>query len=476
MARISTYGEDDIVQRDDRLIGTDGATNATKNFTVGDLADFIEGIDSRAGTIVPDGFSVSHQIVNDPASGVLSDRLTFAIQYFDQDGNVQSETTETFVPIGTATLKHGTGAPNGVVSGNSGDFYIDTAAFILYGPKTSTGDTDWPTMGFNLRGVKGDMGDTGADGTPATIAIGTVATGAAGSSATVMNSGSGAAAVFDFEIPQGDKGDRGDAGASGARGASVTTVTTDTAGTTTTPTIISFDDSDGNDIAGTVSISPGPTGPRGNQGDRGDTGTSGTAASIAVGQTQTLASGASATVTNSGDTTNAVFDFGLPSGDDGAAATIAVGTVDTGAAGSSATVMNSGTPSAATFDFSIPRGDNGAAGVQGERGFEGRFTVSIFRDYDTNRSPTVPDRPARQDGAYTLATGAFTPPTDWFANIPDPLMDTLYESRAVIIPTDDLTYDLVWSPVFEAGSQGPAGMDGTDGTTWYTSLSQIPAG
>ena len=38
-------------------------------------------------------------------------------------------------------------------------------------------------------------------------------------------------------------------------------------------------------------------------------------------------------------------------GADGAAATIAAGTVTTGAVGSSATVTNSGSSSAATFDF-----------------------------------------------------------------------------------------------------------------------------
>jgi hypothetical protein len=52
----------------------------------------------------------------------------------------------------------------------------------------------------------------------------------------------------------------------------------------------------------------------------------------------------------------------------GAAATIAVGTVITGAAGSSASVTNSGTSSAATFDFSIPKGDTGDTGPTGADG------------------------------------------------------------------------------------------------------------
>jgi Collagen triple helix repeat (20 copies) len=48
-----------------------------------------------------------------------------------------------------------------------------------------------------------------------------------------------------------------------------------------------------------------------------------------------------------------------PQGPAGTAATIAVGTVTTGAAGSSATVTNAGTSSAAVFNFSIPRGADG---------------------------------------------------------------------------------------------------------------------
>jgi hypothetical protein len=52
-----------------------------------------------------------------------------------------------------------------------------------------------------------------------------------------------------------------------------------------------------------------------------------------------------------------------PAGADGTAATIAVGTVTTGAPGSSATVTNVGTSSAAVFDFSIPEGEPGTATI-----------------------------------------------------------------------------------------------------------------
>jgi microcystin-dependent protein len=65
------------------------------------------------------------------------------------------------------------------------------------GPTGATGPTG-PT------GATGATGDTGA---AATIAVGTVTTGAAGTSAIITNSGSSAAATFDFTIPRGDTGD-----------------------------------------------------------------------------------------------------------------------------------------------------------------------------------------------------------------------------------------------------------------------------
>jgi hypothetical protein len=71
-------------------------------------------------------------------------------------------------------------------------------------------------------------------------------------------------------------------------------------------------------------------------------------------------------------------------GSTGAAATIAVGTVTTGAAGSSATVTNSGSSGAATFDFAIPRGDTGAAGSLSGAADGSASAPSISFSADTN--------------------------------------------------------------------------------------------
>lgn len=63
-----------------------------------------------------------------------------------------------------------------------------------------------------MNGVDGKDGKDGKDGTAATIAVGTTTTGAAGTSASVTNSGTSSAAVFNFVVPKGDKGDTGAAG------------------------------------------------------------------------------------------------------------------------------------------------------------------------------------------------------------------------------------------------------------------------
>ena len=118
-------------------------------------------------------------------------------------------------------------------------------------------------------------------------------------------------------------------------------------------------------------------GPPGATGPQGAAGVPGTAATVAVGTVTTLPAGASATVSNSGSTSAAVFNFGIPAGangtdgingHDGNSATIAVGTVTTLAPGQPVTVTDTGTPSAAIFNFGIPQGNVGLTGATGPAG------------------------------------------------------------------------------------------------------------
>jgi len=64
----------------------------------------------------------------------------------------------------------------------------------------------------------GPPGPQGPAGTAATIAVGTTSTNPPGTSATVNNSGSSSAAVFNFGIPQGTQGVPGATGATGSQG------------------------------------------------------------------------------------------------------------------------------------------------------------------------------------------------------------------------------------------------------------------
>lgn len=108
---------------------------------------------------------------------------------------------------------------------------------------------------------------------------------------------------------------------------------------------------------------PNPTtqnikGPAGQDGRDGQDGFSPIANVTKSGTTATI------TITDAVGTTTATVSDGTDgtNGQDGAAATITVGTVTTGQPGTSASVTNSGTTSAAVFDFVIPEGQPGQSG------------------------------------------------------------------------------------------------------------------
>ena len=126
------------------------------------------------------------------------------------------------------------------------------------------------TSAWSLMTSKGDIGPAGAVGSAGTITIGTVTTGSSGSNAAVTNSGTSSEAVLNFNLPKGAQGQQGTTGSVGAKG---------------------------------------------------DTGATGAGATIGIGSVSTLAEGATATVTNIGSATAAVFNFGIPMGQTGAQGT-----------------------------------------------------------------------------------------------------------------------------------------------------------
>jgi hypothetical protein len=117
---------------------------------------------------------------------------------------------------------------------------------------------------------------------------------------------------------------------------------------------------------GPASTVPGPPGPQGPTGLTGPTGPTGPASTV-PGPTGPAGppgpQGIQGIQGNTGPTG--------PTGAAGAAATIAVGPTTTGAAGTNASVTNSGSSSAATFNFTIPRGNTGLTGPTGPTGGPG---------------------------------------------------------------------------------------------------------
>ena len=156
---------------------------------------------------------------------------------------------------------------NGITSpkstqGINGDFFIDTKALTIYGPKASG---RWP-VGISLRGTQGVAGTTGTSG----------------SNGTDGRNAQSASAVVGAQGATGAAGIKGEAGAQGATGAAGIKGEAGVAGTTGAQGVAGATGSAG--IAGAqgspgAAGAPGSTGNTGAQGLKGDTGTAGVAGS-----------------------------------------------------------------------------------------------------------------------------------------------------------------------------------------------------
>jgi hypothetical protein len=97
------------------------------------------------------------------------------------------------------SVLNGSGVP-GAGTGVDGDFYIDTAANSIYGPK-SGGVWGGGTSLIGPTGATGPAGSTGPAGTAATIGVGSTFALPQGASPGVTNVGTSSAAVLNFGIP-----------------------------------------------------------------------------------------------------------------------------------------------------------------------------------------------------------------------------------------------------------------------------------
>lgn len=113
---------------------------------------------------------------------------------------------------------------------NTNEIPSGSAKWSVVAAKGDTGAT-------GATGPTGATGATGATGSAATISVGTTNTLIAGNNATVTNSGTSSAAVFNFGIPQGPTGATGATGAQGPSGVIGVTAPITNSGTTTSANI-----------------------------------------------------------------------------------------------------------------------------------------------------------------------------------------------------------------------------------------------
>lgn len=217
-------------------------------------------------------------------------------------------------------------------------------------------------------------------------------------------SGSGTYAAWTVALT-GSVGPTGATGATGATGSTGSTGATGPANTLSIGTV-----TEGAAAATITGTAPNQTlnltVPKGNTGATGSTGSAGPANTLSIGTVTEGAAAATITGTAPTQTLNLTIPKGNTgsTGSAGAAATIAVGTVTTGAPGSSASVTNSGTSSAAVFDITIPRGDAGAGA-----GSVTSVALSAPAEFSVSGSPVT------ASGTLTFAKASQTANYFWAA-------------------------------------------------------------
>ena len=289
------------------------------------------------------------------------------------------------------------------------------------GPKGATGAQ-------GPQGIPGSNGAQGVPGKAATITIGSTTTLAPGSSATVTNSGDQYDAVLEFGIPTGAQGPTGATGAQG---------------------------------------------PRGFQGEKGAKGDTGAAATLTLGYVDTGEPGTNASITNTGDEHNAVYNFTIPrgaKGDKGDSATVSVYGTQTLPAGSQATVANVGTSQNVQLQFGIPQGEPGHDAPEYTAG-----TGLTLNDTEFSVDTTVIAEKSDLDDYYTKTETDTKLAPKIEAEVVESLPATGDEGKLYLTPKDYTTGTATGNPITitlseEAGQITSAQLDGDTFQQSYTGV------
>ena len=408
------------------------------------------------------------------------------------------------------TIYTTSGAPSSGL-GINGDFAIDSAAKMLYGPKASG---SWPS-GVSLAGAtyattsstSATIGSSGSKsltvGTGLGYSTGTrlrasdhsnptvnymegVTTSYTSSTGALVftadnSAGSGTLTSWDVNIA-GDKGSTGSTGATGpANSLSIGTVTTGAAGSSAAATIT------GTAPSQTLNLTI-PTGATGSQGPTGNTGATGPANTLTIGTVSTLSAGSSATASVTGTAPNQTLNLGIPTGATGATGSTG-NTGATGAPGQGAgfnyafatsTTMadpsagnirlnNATLASVTNIAISVNTADSGNPSIAGSiAGWDGSSTTA-------NRGRLlIKKASAPQNFAEFNITGASTNNTTWYQ-----LAVTYLSGSGSFSASDALSIE--WHRTGDAGAGSISGATTNGvayatGTTSLTSTAALTAG
>ena len=353
--------------------GIDGINGTAPTFEVGSTANGDVALVTNAGTsnalildfIIPRGLPGANGTLTSIVAGNTTTTAPGTLATVVNAGTVNAVLFNVTIPRGDAG-RDGTNGVDGTnatilltVTNNLNQTNVSRIIYnvSLFNVFISIGEN------ATLISTPGPPGTNGRNGTSASVTIGATTTGlVAGANASVTNTGTAIAPIFNFTIP---------AGISGQNGTS-TSVTVGSVTTTSAPspaTIVNTGSASALILNFTIP-----------QGAQGTNGTTGTPTSLTVGNVTSTAPNTQATITNAGTANNLILNFTIPQGLVGASGTngtngatgtstsLTVGSTTTGAVGSNAAVSNTGTVNDLILHFTIPGTLSYCGGAYGTNG------------------------------------------------------------------------------------------------------------
>ena len=285
------------------------------------LLSYLSGLTGNIQTQI-DSISTENTATTIEVGTVTTEKSDATVTNSGDSTNAVFDFVIPYVDLVIGTVKSVTSTPTVTVDTSTSTTYSKVLNFELVKGDTGAAGTN------GTNGSNGLPGATGANGSSATISVGTTST-TSSAGASVTNSGTSLAAIFDFVVPYVTFD-------IGTVTSGVTPTVAFDATSTTYSKKLNFQLQKGDDGA---------------TGATGTTGANGSSATISVGTTS-VTSSAGASVTNSGTSLAAIFDFIIPY------VTFDIGTVTSGTT-AAVTIDSTSTTYSKKLNFQLPKGADG---------------------------------------------------------------------------------------------------------------------